>query len=84
MPRTSIVINQGMADWKGNTGNCIMVSLYTRYTHPISLRYTYKTLKCYFYHTAREEKQARAEAEKFAKRSRAARGLQQPEGGEES
>jgi hypothetical protein len=77
-----IVINDGMAAANGKSGNCIMVSLYVREHCPISGRKwctTYKTLRHFFYRTAREEKQAWAEAEKFARRSRASRGLPQPE-----
>ena len=87
MKRTSIVINDGMAVANGKSGNCIMVSLYVReqrrVRNPRRWRVlTYKPLRHFFYRTASEEKQARAEAEKFAKRSRSARGLPQPEGGE--
>jgi|TARA_R110000824_G_scaffold256_13_gene1344 hypothetical protein len=88
MPRTSIVINDGMAAANGKSGNCIMVSLYVREETYARIhrgrkcKPGYKTLRYFFYRTAHEEKQARAEAEKFARRSRSARGMPQPQDGE--
>lgn len=85
MKTSYIGVYEGIAtNPAGKSMSCWSVYLHIRPAPPCGLRTgsTIKLLRLFFYRTAREKKQARADAEKFARRSRSARGLPQPQEGE--